>query len=69
MRHARAAGAIASGAPIAAVNLGNALGSWIGGLVITAGLGFTSPVWMGAGATGLALILLAVAIRDARTGA
>jgi hypothetical protein len=26
------------------VNLGNALGSWIGGLVITAGLGYTSPV-------------------------
>lgn len=69
MRHARAAGAIASGAPIAAVNLGNALGSWIGGLVITAGLGYTSPVWMGTVATGLALTLLAVAVRAARKGA
>jgi DHA1 family inner membrane transport protein len=65
MRHARAAGAIASGAPIAAVNLGNALGSWIGGLMITAGLGYTSPVWMGAVATGLALVLLVVAARTA----
>ncbi|MEG8280605.1 MFS transporter [Streptomyces sp. AHA2] len=66
MRHARAAGAIASGAPIAAVNLGNALGSWIGGLLITAGLGYTSPIWMGAVATGLALVLLTVSARTGR---
>ncbi|MFJ6392440.1 MFS transporter [Streptomyces sp. NPDC091972] len=65
MRHARAAGAIASGAPIAAVNVGNALGSWIGGLMITSGLGYTSPIWMGAMATGIALVLLAVAARTA----
>ncbi|MDT0386175.1 MFS transporter [Streptomyces dubilierae] len=65
MRHARAAGAIASGAPIAAVNLGNALGSWLGGVLITAGFGYTSPIWMGAVATGLALVLLAVAARPA----
>jgi DHA1 family inner membrane transport protein len=69
MRHAHAAGAIASGAPIAAVNLGNALGSWIGGLLITAGLGYTSPIWMGTAATGLALALLATAVRGARKAA
>lgn len=63
MRHAHAAGAVASGAPIAAVNLGNALGSWIGGLTITAGLGYLSPIWMGATATGIALVLLAIASR------
>ncbi|MFI7347302.1 MFS transporter [Streptomyces sp. NPDC049936] len=67
MRHAHAAGAIASGAPIAAVNLGNALGAWLGGLLITSGLGYTSPVWMGAVATVLALSLLAVAVRSARS--
>ncbi|MGW3108802.1 hypothetical protein [Streptomyces sp. NPDC001100] len=47
------------------MNLGNALGSWIGGLLITAGLGYISPIWMGAVATGLALVLLAVSARTA----
>lgn len=64
MRSAAAAGAIASGANVAAVNLGNALGSWIGGIVIAAGFGYTSPVWVGATATAIALILLTVAIRS-----
>lgn len=61
MRSAVAAGAIASGAPVAAVNLGNALGSWISGFAISDGLGYVSPIWIGAVATALALILLAVA--------
>jgi DHA1 family inner membrane transport protein len=64
VRHGARPG-VASGAPIAAVNLGNALGSWLGGLLITAGLGYTSPIWMGTVATGLALVLLAVAARTA----
>jgi MFS transporter, DHA1 family, inner membrane transport protein len=68
MRSAVAAGAIASGAPVAAVNLGNALGSWIDGLAISDGLGYVSPIWIGAVATGLALILLAVAARSLRAG-
>jgi len=42
--------------------VGNALGSYIGGLAISAGLGYVSPIWIGAGSTGLALILLAFAI-------
>lgn len=64
MRSAAAAGAIASGANVAALNLGNALGSWLGGVAISAGLGYTSPIWIGAVPSGLALILLAVAIRS-----
>ena len=39
---------LASGANIAAFNLGNALGAFAGGLAITAGLGYTSPIWVGA---------------------
>ena len=42
---------LASGANIAAFNLGNALGAWIGGLTIAAGLGYTSPIWVGAAIT------------------
>jgi MFS transporter, DHA1 family, inner membrane transport protein len=35
--------ALASGANIAAFNLGNALGAWPGSVTISAGLGYTSP--------------------------
>jgi len=31
-----------------AFNLGNALSAWLGGIVITAGLGYTAPNWVGA---------------------
>ncbi|OZD04559.1 MFS transporter [Rhodococcus sp. 06-235-1A] len=49
---------MASGANIAAFNLGNALGAWLGGVTISAGLGYTSPIWAGAGITVLALVVL-----------
>ena len=45
---------LASGANIGAFNVGNALGAWLGGVTITAGLGYTSPIWAGAGITLLA---------------
>jgi DHA1 family inner membrane transport protein len=45
----------ASGAPtlasalnIGAFNLGNALAAWLGGVAISAGLGYTAPSWVGA---------------------
>lgn len=57
-------GLIASGAIVAAVNVGNALDSWVGGLVIVAGFGYTSPTWVGAAATAVALVLLTLAIRS-----
>jgi DHA1 family inner membrane transport protein len=69
MRSAVAAGAVASGANVAAVNLGNAWGYWIGGLAVSEGLGYVSPIWIGAVATGLALVLLAVAMRSLRAPA
>ena len=49
---------MASGANIAAFNLGNALGAWLGGVTISAGLGYTSPIWAGSGITVLALVVL-----------
>ncbi|MFG2498333.1 MFS transporter [Streptomyces sp. NPDC048441] len=57
----------ASGAPtlasamnIGAFNLGNALSAWLGGLVISAGLGYTAPNWVGVVLAGSALVLAVV---------
>ncbi|MFC5788652.1 MFS transporter [Agromyces tardus] len=68
MRYAEHAPTLASGANIGAFNLGNALGAWAGGVAIAAGLGYTSPVWVGAGITGAALVVMLVARAAARTG-
>lgn len=64
MNHAAHAPTLASGANIAAFNVGNALGAWVGGLTIAAGLGYTSPLWAGAGITiaGLAVMLIATRV-------
>ncbi|MET3142538.1 UNVERIFIED_ORG: DHA1 family inner membrane transport protein [Arthrobacter sp. UYEF2] len=56
---ASAAPTLASGVNISAFNLGNAIGAYIGGITIAAGLGYTSPIWVGAA---LALIALAIII-------
>jgi len=55
MVHAEHAPTLASSANIASFNVGNALGAWIGGLAIAAGLGYTSPIWAGAAMTAVAL--------------
>ena len=68
MRYADRAPTLASGANIGAFNLGNALGAWAGGLAIAAGLGYTSPIWAGAGITAAALLVMLVAWAAARTG-
>ncbi|RBQ19672.1 MFS transporter [Spongiactinospora rosea] len=65
MNYAGRAETLASGANIAAFNLGNALGAWLGGVTIGAGLGFTSPIWAGAGVTLAGLAVLGVAARFA----
>ncbi|MFF3515272.1 MFS transporter [Streptomyces sp. NPDC002573] len=54
---ASAAPTLASAANIGAFNLGNALAAWLGGIVIAAGLGYTSPNWVGALLSGTALLL------------
>ena len=45
------------------LNAANALGAWIGGLVIAAGLGYTAPSLVGAGLAVLGLGVLAVSAR------
>ncbi|WIM93301.1 MFS transporter [Actinoplanes oblitus] len=61
--HAAHAPALASGANIAAFNVGNAFGAWLGGLTITAGLGYRSPLWAGAAVTLAALLVYTLATR------
>jgi len=70
MRYASAAPTLASGVNISAFNLGNALGAYLGGLTISAGLGFTSPSAVGAGLALLALLVTVLAGRraDVRAG-
>jgi DHA1 family inner membrane transport protein len=50
---------LASGASHAAGNIANALGAWLGGLVISAGAGYASVNYV---AVGLALAGLAIAV-------
>jgi MFS transporter, DHA1 family, inner membrane transport protein len=44
------------------LNVANALGAWLGGLVITAGLGYTAPAVVGAGLAAAGLVVLAFSI-------
>ncbi|MEU4680096.1 MFS transporter [Micromonospora sp. NPDC023737] len=68
MHYAQQAPTLASGANIAAFNVGNALGAWVGGLTIAAGLGYTSPIWAGAALTlgGLAVLLFSLRLAARR---
>ncbi len=66
MNYAGAAPTLASGANIGAFNIGNALGAWAGGVGIAAGLGYTSPIWIGAIITAAALIVMVIAAALAR---
>lgn len=63
LAYADSAPTLASGANIAAFNVGNAFGAWLGGLTLAAGLGYTSPLWAGAAVTAAALVVLLVAAR------
>lgn len=69
---AAAAPTLASAANIGAFNLGNALAAWLGGLVISAGFGYTAPNWVGAAlaasALGLAVLSAALERRSASPG-
>ncbi|MEU6548927.1 MFS transporter [Streptomyces sp. NPDC046915] len=52
---------LAASANVSASNIGNALGAWLGGLAISAGLGYTAPLYVGAAIvlTGLAVMTVA----------
>jgi DHA1 family inner membrane transport protein len=60
MHYAHEAPAIASGANITSFNLGNALGAWLGGWLISLNLGYASPLWGGAVITGIALLFFGI---------
>ncbi len=49
-----------------ALNIANAFGAWIGGVVIAAGLGYTAPALVGSGLALAGLAVLAVAVVTAR---
>ncbi|GAA4771135.1 MFS transporter [Microbacterium gilvum] len=66
MGYAGGAPTLASGANIGAFNVGNALGAWAGGVAISAGLGYTAPIWVGAIMTAAALVVLVAAAAAAR---
>jgi DHA1 family inner membrane transport protein len=57
----------------ASLNLANALGAWLGGVVIAAGFGYTAPSWVGAGLSVLGLLALVASVlvhrRDVRPAA
>ncbi|WP_245717564.1 MFS transporter [Nocardia jejuensis] len=50
----------------AALNLANAAGAWLGGLVIAAGLGYTAPAVVGTGLAVLGVLLFALTVAVAR---
>src|SRR6476620_2136258 len=66
MKYASGAPTLASGANIGAFNVGNALGAWLGGVTITAGFGYTSPIWAGAVITLAGVAVMAVAAAAAK---
>ncbi len=57
MAQAEGAPTLASAANISAFNLGAAAGVWLGGEAIAQGWGLLSPSWVGAGITGVGLLL------------
>ncbi|WP_326692231.1 MULTISPECIES: MFS transporter [unclassified Streptomyces] len=61
--HAHGAPTLASAANIGAFNLGNALSAWLGGIVISAGYGYTAPNAVGAVLAAAALVLAFVSQR------
>jgi DHA1 family inner membrane transport protein len=58
--------ALAASANVSASNIGNALGAWAGGLAITAGLGYTAPLYVGAGIALTSVLVMTVAAHRAR---
>jgi len=62
MQVAGSAQTLAAASNHAALNVANALGAYLGGLVIAAGWGYTAPSWVGAGLAVLGLGILAVSV-------
>jgi DHA1 family inner membrane transport protein len=54
---ARDSQSIAAALNHSALNIGNSLGAYLGGVVIAAGLGYRAPIWVGLGVSLLGLAL------------
>jgi DHA1 family inner membrane transport protein len=66
LEFASAAPTLASGVNISAFNTGNAIGAWLGGVTITAGLGYRSPIVVGVVLAAVALAVMALAATSHR---
>ena len=62
MQVAGTAQTLAAASNHAALNVANALGAYLGGVVIAAGWGYTAPSWVGVGLAVLGLGILAVSV-------
>jgi DHA1 family inner membrane transport protein len=60
------ANTMASSAAVAAFNLGNATGAYLGGVVIAAGQGYAAPTLVGAAMAGAALLGAMLSVRPRR---
>ncbi|WP_328318172.1 Cmx/CmrA family chloramphenicol efflux MFS transporter [Streptomyces sp. NBC_00388] len=60
---AGAAPTLAGATTTASFNLGNAGGPWLGGAVISGGLGFAATAWAGAAMTVVAIVAVSVSLR------
>ncbi|MEU1913942.1 MFS transporter [Streptomyces massasporeus] len=59
--------ALAASANVSASNVGNALGAWLGGVAISAGLGYTAPLYVGAGIVLMSVAVMVVAAQRVRS--
>ena len=50
----------------ASLNVANALGAWLGGIVVAAGFGYTATAWVGAALSFAGLVVLLVSAALAR---
>ncbi|MEV8430084.1 MFS transporter [Streptomyces sp. HUAS 31] len=66
LRAASDAPTLSGGFATAALNVGAALGPWLGGTAIGAGLGYRSPVWVSAALVAVALLTAGLAARRNR---
>lgn len=66
MRYAGRGQTLAAALNHSALNAANALGAWIGGVVIALGLGYTAPALAGAGLAATGFVVLAFAVVAAR---
>ncbi|RSN03396.1 chloramphenicol efflux pump [Streptomyces sp. WAC 01325] len=69
LRTASEAPTLSGGFATAAFNVGAALGPWLGGTAIGAGLGYRSPVWVSAALVAVALLTAGLAARRNRRAA